>query len=91
MIIRDVLASATNTTLVYGGNNYINFDSRASGTTFYQNGVDVTSGVSAVDNGSFTQNLQIQGDDTNLIVDDNNCIYFLVRNFIITTSTLPTR
>lgn len=91
MIIRDVLASATNTTCVYAGDDYINFTSTGAGAVFYQGGVDVSAGVSAIDSGSFVDNMQIACDDTRTLADEVGNVYFKIDKFIITQTALPTR
>ena len=89
MIIRDVLASASNTTCVYAGDDYINFNSIGPGAVFYQNGVDVSAGVSAIDSRSFIDNMQIACDDNRTLADEIGNVYFKIDKFIIIQTSLP--
>ena len=91
MFVQNVVAGAVNTTLTYGGEIFINFTSIAPGSDFYLLGVDVTSGVSLVDNGAFANTQTIQGDETTYLVDDDFNVYFKVILFTNQTTSLPTR
>jgi hypothetical protein len=91
MFVQNVIAGAVNTTLTYSGEIFIAFTSRTPGSTFYVNGVDVTSGVTSVDNGSFVNTQTIQCDESTLIVDERFIVYFKVVLFTNQTTALPTR
>ena len=91
MFIQNIIAGAVNTTLTYSGEIFICLSSRTPDTTFYVNGVDVTSGVSLVDNGAFVNNQTLQCDESKLVVDGDFNVYFNVVQFTTQTNALPTR
>lgn len=91
MFIQNIIAGAVNTTLTYGGEIFINITSIAPGSSFYLLGVDVTSGVSNVDNGAFVNNQTLQCDESTNLVDDDYNVYFKVILFTTQTTALPTR
>ena len=91
MFVQTIVAGAVNTTLSYGGEIFINPTSIAPGSTFYLLGVDVTAGVSSVDNGAFTNTQTIQCDESTNLVDDDYNVYFKVVLFTNQTTSLPTR
>jgi hypothetical protein len=91
MFVQNVIAGAVNTTLTYSGEIFISFTSIPPGTLFYVNGVDITAGVSLIDNGSFVNTQTIQCDESTLIVDDSFNVYFKVVLFTNQTTALPTR
>lgn len=91
MFVYTITAGATNTIIEYDSKDYILFSDRTAGTEFYKEGEDVTSSVSNISTGSFPNQVIIQGDQTDVIVDDEKNTYYCVLIYTTTQNTRPDR
>jgi len=84
--------TATNICLTYLGDEYVSYPSTASsGASFFMVGTDITASVSAVDVGSFVDNVVAVIEPSVYIVDDALNAYYKVLYYTITTTSRPPR
>ena len=92
MFIQRQPALTPNVAITYSENEYVAFtDPSTLGLVFTQLGVDITAGVSNISTTSFISEVLVQGDQSNIITDENGNVFFLVESFTTVGAIRPTR
>lgn len=91
MFVQVIPLGVRNTVIEYEGNDYLFFSDLAVGSSFFKNGVDITSEVSNISSGLFDTAIIVQGEQIEPIVDNERNVYYRVLQYTTVTTIRPSR